>query len=153
MRPAGRLAEIGTACGVGAAWLASGLRGGATLVTVESDSERADASAKLLRGAPGVEPAEGDWRDVLPARAPFDLLFFDGGFWKRDPAGQAPAAIELLGDGGVLVADDMTPLHLRVESSDPVREFLGGRGDLLVTEVMVRPEEVAVLAVRTIGEP
>jgi predicted O-methyltransferase YrrM len=52
-QPCGRICELGTACGVGAAWLASGMPGSATLVTVEIDSVRADAAASLL-AAPNV---------------------------------------------------------------------------------------------------
>jgi len=150
-RPGGRLAEIGTGCGVGAAWLASGLQDGATLVTVELDPDRAEAAGALLAEAPGVEALAGDWHDLLPARAPFDLLFFDGGYWKLDPERNAPPAIELLGEGGLLVFDDMTPRRPEEAASDPVRAFVGARPDLLVTEVLVRPEEVVVLAARTMG--
>jgi predicted O-methyltransferase YrrM len=146
--PGGRLAEIGTGCGVGTAWLASGLRAGATLVSVELEAERAREARALLAGLRGVEVLEGDGRETLAGRAPFDLLFFDGGYWKPDPWRKAPGAIDLLADGGLLVADDMTPVHLRNEALDEAREFLAARADLVVTEVMVRPEEAVVLATR-----
>ncbi len=47
-RPDGRVAEIGTGCGVGAAWIASALGKRGRLVTVELDSGRAGAAAKSL---------------------------------------------------------------------------------------------------------
>lgn len=40
-RPAGRLLEIGTGAGVGAAWLEAGMSPAARLWTVEIDGERA----------------------------------------------------------------------------------------------------------------
>ncbi|HEV2476709.1 MAG TPA: SAM-dependent methyltransferase, partial [Candidatus Dormibacteraeota bacterium] len=39
-----RLCELGTAYGVGAAWIASGMRSSATLLTVERDADRAAAA-------------------------------------------------------------------------------------------------------------
>src|SRR5450631_3211752 len=46
-RVGGRIAEIGTAFGVGAAWLLSGMDSSASLVTVEVDDHRATAALEL----------------------------------------------------------------------------------------------------------
>lgn len=84
--PAGRIGEVGTGAGVGSAWLASGLANGAKLVTVELDPGLARAASELFTGRRDVEVVAGDWREVMPRRAPFDLLFLDGG--GRDALGE-----------------------------------------------------------------
>jgi len=60
-----RCAEVGTACGEGAAALASTAR---SLVTVELDPDRLSIAAYRLRRFPNVELLAGDWRDHLPQR-------------------------------------------------------------------------------------
>jgi len=84
-RPGGRLAEAGTGTGVGSAWIVSALPPEATLVTVELDAARAAAARGLLASEPAVEVLACDWRELLPPRAPVDLLFLDGGHGKRQP--------------------------------------------------------------------
>src|SRR5262249_31185229 len=60
-RPGGRLAEIGTGTGVGAAWVASMMGPDASFVTVEVDGERAAACAELFAGVPNLRVLHGDW--------------------------------------------------------------------------------------------
>src|SRR5689334_3223105 len=74
----GTVGEIGTGCGVGAAWIVSNLAPGATFVTVELDEARAAAARALFAPLPGVRVLTGDWHLLLPY-GPFDLLFADGG--------------------------------------------------------------------------
>ncbi len=69
-----------------------------SLVTVELDPERASVALERLRDFPNVDLLVGDWRDHLPQRAPFDLLFFDGGYFD-----QAPDSINLVAVGGLIV--------------------------------------------------
>jgi predicted O-methyltransferase YrrM len=133
-----RCAETGTAFGEGAEAIASTA---ASLVTVESDEERAAIARDRLRGRRNVELLVGDWRELLPPRAPFDFLFFDAG--KLD---ETPHAIELLARGGLLVKDDLTPG--RPVEGDAVRELLFHDPRLLAVEVLTTPETAAVLAVR-----
>jgi predicted O-methyltransferase YrrM len=141
-----RAAEVGTAYGEGAAAIAETA---GSLVTVEIDPERAAAARLRLAGFPHVEAFEGDWREVLPPRAPFELLFWDGGGWKGEPqAGGAPA-VELLVPGGLLVSDDFTPG--RSIESDPARQFLFGHPQLATVEVTVSPEMAVIVAARTAG--
>jgi len=103
-RPGGRFAELGTGVGAGAAWLASGMDATATLVTVEADPERAATAAEVLAGDDRITVLVGDAAELVPPRAPFDLIFLDAGH-------PAPAAlIPLLAPGGALVVDDVTPL-------------------------------------------
>jgi predicted O-methyltransferase YrrM len=132
-----RCAEVGTAFGEGAAAIASTAR---SLVTVELDLDRVSIAAYRLRRFPNVELLAGDWRDQLPQRGPFELLFFDGG--RLD---EAPDAIELVAVGGLIVKDDLSPDW---EGPDPVRELLFNHPDLVAVELLTTPQTAAVLAVR-----
>lgn len=97
----GTIAEIGTGCGVGTAWLASGLRPGVRLVTIEIDRERAAAARSLFAEQDAVHVMDGDWRG-LATGAPFALLFADGG-------GSKEADLHaFLRPGGVVLIDDLT---------------------------------------------
>jgi predicted O-methyltransferase YrrM len=132
-----RCAETGTAFGEGAAAIASTA---ASLVTVERDPERAAVARERLAGLEHVELFVGDWRDVLPVRAPFDFLFFDAGRFD-----EAPDAVDLLVSGGLLLKDDLTPGR---PGPDPVRELLFGHPELVAVELMTTPETAAVVAAR-----
>ena len=46
-KPGGRIGEQGTGAGVGTAWLASGLAGGATLLSVDVSPRCADATRRV----------------------------------------------------------------------------------------------------------
>ena len=155
-RPRGRFAEIGTGTGVGSAWIASAMDPEALLVTVELDDERAAAAAGLFADHPGVRVLHGDWHELLPAEAPFGLLFFDGGGWKRSPPAQMRAeserALELVASGGVVVLDNLTPEHLWPADAptwpDALRERWLGGDDLVSTELLTTPESSAIVAVK-----
>ena len=112
-----------------------------SVVTVERDPERAAIAAERLRGLDNVELLVGDWRAELPERAPFDLLFFDAGSFA-----EAPEAVGLLADGGLLVKDDLTPE--RPIDGDPVREFLFNDPRLIAAEILTTPATAAIVAVR-----
>ncbi len=128
---------MGTAFGEGAAAIASTAR---SLVTVELDPDRVTIAAYRLRRFPNVELILGDWRDHLRQRAPFDLLFFDGGRFE-----EAPDAIDLVAAGGLIVKDDLTPDR---QGADPVRELLFNNPKLLAVELLTTPRTAVVLAVR-----
>ena len=134
----GRVAEAGTSVGEGAEAIARSLPAGTRFVTCELDAARAAEARGRLMGLP-VELVEGDWRDVLPPRGPFELLFFDAGGIDDD-------AIDLLAPGGILVKDDMTPG--RPIEGDPVRELLLRNPRLEATELLVTPRMAAIVAVR-----
>jgi predicted O-methyltransferase YrrM len=144
----GTLAEFGTGCGVGTAWLRSGLPADATILTAELDPRLAGAAAELFAGDTQVEVVAADW-STLVDRAPFSLLFLDA----REPkdAG-ADAIVELVEPGGVVVLDDFTPCS----SWPPVYE---GRVDVLregwltderftTVEVMVAPDASVLIATK-----
>ena len=132
-----RAAEIGTAFGEGAAAIASTA---ASLVTIEVDEERAAVARRRLAGFGNVEQLLGDWRELLPPRAPFDLLFVDGGDAKTDPR-----VFDLLAPGGVAVKDDMTPGR---PGPDPVRELWLSHPALEAVEILTTPTTAAILAAR-----
>lgn len=138
-----RAAEVGTAYGEGAAAIAETA---SSLVTVELDPDRAAAARERLAGYSNVELLEGDWHDVLPSRGPFELLFWDGGGWKRDPSEGGAPAIELLVSGGLLVSDDFTPG--RAIESDPARRYLFRHPQLAAVEVAVSAEMAVIVAAR-----
>jgi predicted O-methyltransferase YrrM len=154
-RPSGRLAEIGTGTGVGASWIACSMGSKASFVTVEVDDERAAAGALLFAGCANVRVLHGDWHEALPPEAPFDLLFFDGGGWKRSPPAQMRAeserALELVAPGGVVAMDNLTPEHLWPTDGprwpDALREFWLGNDALVATEVLTTPDSSAIVAV------
>jgi predicted O-methyltransferase YrrM len=152
-RPAGRTAEIGTGCGVGTAWIASALGGEASLVTVETEEELAGAVDRLFAEQGNVRVLHGDWHELLPSEAPFDLLFFDGGQWKSgDIRAESEQALELVAPSGTVVIDDMTPEAFWPEEwrgrPDAAREFWLRDPRLSSAEILTTPETAAILAVR-----
>jgi predicted O-methyltransferase YrrM len=132
-----RCAETGTAFGEGAAAIASTA---ASLVTVESDPERASVARGRLKGLTNVELHIGDWRDVLPHHAPFEFLFFDAGQIDK-----SPGVIDLLAPGALLVKDDLTPGR---PGPDAVRSFLLDHPELVAVEIMTTPSTAAIVATK-----
>ena len=82
------------------------------------------------------------WEDVLPTRAPFDLLFFDGG--TRDET--LGLAVSLLAPGGILVKDDLTPGQ--PIAGDLVREAFMNDTRLIAAELLITLAMAAIVAVR-----
>ena len=75
----GTMAEFGTGCGVGTAWLRSGVRDG------RADPHRRagprswpSAAAEIFEDDPQVEVLAADW-STLRDKGPFSLLFLDSG--------------------------------------------------------------------------
>jgi predicted O-methyltransferase YrrM len=89
--------------------MVSGMRPGATAVSIERDPVRADAAAALFSGlAPEVAVECAEW-PAIAAHGPFDLLVLDGGGQGKSPADPPADPVALLRPGGVLVVDDFTP--------------------------------------------
>lgn len=139
-----RVAEIGTGCGVGTAWIASALPPGVPLFTAELDEERSAVAAELFRADPDVHVLSGDWRELLPPQAPFDLVFFDAAKQLR-PQEDGELVVGLLAPGGLAVLDDLTPGR---SGPDPVREFWLEHTQLAAVELLTTPVTAAILAVR-----
>ena len=138
-----RVAETGTGVGYGAAWIVSALDPSVPFFTAELDEARASAVAELFREDENVHVLAGDWHDVLPAHAPFDLLFHDGS--KRRPDLDGEQTLGLLAPRGLVVLDDLTPGR---PGPDPVREFWLNHPDLVATELQVSPREAVIVAAR-----
>jgi predicted O-methyltransferase YrrM len=133
-----RVAEIGTGCGVGSGWILSALPPEAAFVTVELDEQRAREVAELFADDEHVRVLQGDWRTVLPAEAPFDLLFVDGGKAKANEE-----IFGLLAPGATAVIDELTPGRT---GPDPVRELWLNHPRLAAVELQISPREAVVLA-------
>ncbi len=140
------MGEIGTGTGVGAAWIVSALDLSVPFVTVEPDPERAAAARELFAVDENVRVLEADWREVMRAEAPFDLLFYDGG-GKQRPDLDGENVVGLLAPGGTVVLDDLTPGRT---GPDPVREFWLGHSRLVAAELTLSPTMAAIVAVRTL---
>ena len=144
----GTLAEFGTGTGVGTAWLRSGVRNSARILTAELDAKLAGAAAEIFTDDDQVEVVAADW-STLKTRGPFSLLFLDA----REPKDSgADTVVDLIEPGGVVVLDDFTPC----ESWPPV---YGGRVDVLreqwltderftTVEVMVAPDTSVLIATK-----
>ena len=104
----GTLAEFGTGTGVGTAWLRSGVRGDAHILTAELDPELAGAAAQIFEDDPQVEVRAADWATLTDA-GPFSLLYLDSG----DPESvRVDAVADLVEEGGIVVLDDFTPCEI-----------------------------------------
>ncbi len=116
----GTVAEFGTGCGVGTAWLRSGVRNGTRIVSAELDTDLAGAAAEVFETDEQVEVVAADCGS-LAGRGPFSLLFLDA----REPEASGPDVVsELVEPGGVVVLDDFTPC-------DSWPPLTGGRVDSL----------------------
>ena len=138
-----RVAEIGTGTGVGAAWIVSALPPQVPFFTAERDEKRAAAVAELFAEDANVHVLAGDWRELLPAEAPFDLVFFDAAKQLR-PREDGELVTGMLAPGGIAVLDDLTA----GPGPDPVRDYWLGRPELTAVEVLTAPSAAAILGVR-----
>jgi predicted O-methyltransferase YrrM len=144
----GTVAELGTGCGVGSAWLLSGLREGGRFVGVDANPAHHRVVTELFGDVPNTRFLCGDWREALPY-GPFSLIFVDVG--EAKDAGAA-AVVEALALSGIVVLDDFTPealwpLEWRGKP-DARREFWLRHPRLRATEILTTPETAAILAVR-----
>jgi predicted O-methyltransferase YrrM len=137
-KPGGRIAELGTSYGDGALAIVEAMPPDATFVTAEIDPARAARAREALAGTP-AEVLEGDWQEVLPPRAPFDVVFADGGVAYDKVA-------DLLAPGGILIKDDLTPG--RPVTGDATREALLLDPRLEAVEVLVTADMACIVAVR-----
>jgi predicted O-methyltransferase YrrM len=144
----GTLAEFGTGCGVGTAWLRSGVRNGARIVTAELNPRLATAAAEIFEDDDSVEVLEADW-STLHQRGPYSLIFLDSG----DPESvRVDAVVDLLEPGGIVVLDDFTPCEMWPPISygrvDTLREEWLTDERFTCVEVMIAPDASALIATR-----
>lgn len=104
----GTLAEFGTGCGVGTAWLRSGIRDGATIISAEKEHDLASAAQEIFAGDPQVEVLSADW-STLRDRGPYSLLFLDS---ASPEDANVDAVADLVEPGGIVVMDDFEPHHM-----------------------------------------
>ena len=145
---AGTLAEFGTGCGVGTAWLRSGVRGEARILTAELDPRLAEAAAEIFHDDDQVEVVAADW-STLCDRGQFSLLFLDA----REPEGiGAESLVDLVEPGGVVVLDDFTPCSswppLYEGRVDSLREQWLTDERFTSAEVMVASDTSVLLATK-----
>ena len=144
----GTMAEFGTGCGVGTAWLRSGVRGDARIVTAELNAELADAAAVIFEDDEQVEVLSADWSTLLD-KGPFSLLFLDSGEPK---AVSVDAIADLVEAGGIVVLDDFAPCEIWPPITygrvDTLREQWLSDDRFTAVEVMVAPDASAVIATR-----
>jgi len=135
-------AEAGTAFGEGTRAMAETAD---RVVSVEIDRDRARAAAENLKDLKNVELLEGDWREELPSRGPFGLIFLDAGGFKESPEDVGAIVLSLLENGGLVVADDMVP---GLAAHDRARSFVLSNPILVGVEVLTTPESSALIAAR-----
>lgn len=145
---AGTMAEFGTGCGVGTAWLRHGAPEGTRILTAELDPRLAEAAAGAFADDPAVEVLAADWT-ALREHGPFSLLFLDSG---KTTAADVDAVVDLVEPGGVVVVDDFTPCSLwppmfdgRV---DTLREAWLTDDRFVAADVMVAEDASVVIATR-----
>jgi predicted O-methyltransferase YrrM len=144
----GTLAEFGTGTGVGTAWLRSGIRNGARILTAELDGRLADAAAEIFEDDQQVEVLAADW-STLRDKGPFSLLFLDSG----DPKSvRVDAVADLVERGGIVVLDDFAPCEswppLANRRVDTLREEWLTDERFTAVEVLIASDASAIIATR-----
>jgi predicted O-methyltransferase YrrM len=144
----GTMAEFGTGCGVGTAWLRSGVRNGARILTAELDESLAGAASKIFDDDAEVEVLAADW-SVLREHGPFSLLFLDSGTPSEVGVDTIVALVE---PGGIVVLDDFVPCEqwppVTAGRVDTLRESWLTDERFTAVEMMVAPDSSVVLATR-----
>ncbi len=143
----GRVGEIGTGCGYGAAWIASALFASSSFYTIDVYAPYVEAVRNLFADRPNVHVLYGDWRE-LADHGPFQLLFADGGKSKE----QHEIVLDMVAIGGTIVLDDLTPEEYWPEAwkgqPDIVRQFWLNSDRVAATELRVTERHAVILATR-----
>jgi predicted O-methyltransferase YrrM len=150
----GTMAEFGTGCGVGTAWLRSGVRGEkARIVTAELDPRLARAANEIFQDDPQVEVLAANWSTLLD-KGPFSLLFLDSGQSQGSWASEVgvDAVADLVEDGGIVVLDDFTPCEgwppVTYGRVDTLREQWLTDERFTAVEVMVASDAATIIATK-----
>lgn len=143
----GTLAELGTGCGVGAAWLHSGAPADARIVTAELDPALAEEVQRLFADVATIEVVSGDW-STLEQYAPFSLLFVD----VKDVKESVDLVADLLETGGIAVLDDFVPSAfwppIAEGRVDTVREQWLTDERFTAVEMLIDPDASLIIAAR-----
>ncbi|GAB2765790.1 class I SAM-dependent methyltransferase [Nocardioides salsibiostraticola] len=145
----GTMAEFGTGCGVGTAWLRSGVRGeDAHIITAELDPRLAKAAATIFVDDPQVEVLAADWSTLMD-KGPFALLFLDSG---EPGAVEVDKVADLVEAGGIVVLDDFTPCEswppISYGRVDTLREQWLSDERFTSVEVMVASDASTLVATK-----
>jgi len=144
----GTMAEFGTGCGVGTAWLRSGVRDHTRILSAEVDPDLAGAAAEIFADDDSVEVVAADW-STLSDRGPFSLLFLD----SREPDASGPDTVaDLIEPGGMVVLDDFAPCEIWPPITngrvDTLRENWLTDERFTAVEVMVASDATVLVATR-----
>jgi predicted O-methyltransferase YrrM len=144
----GTLAEFGTGCGVGTAWLRSGVRRGAMILSAELDPKLATAAQEIFAGDAQVEVLAADW-STLRDKGPFSLLFLDSG---SPTEVDVDSIADLVEPGGIVVLDDFVPCAgwppVTDGRVDTLRQGWLSDDRFASVEVMVAADAAAIIATR-----
>ncbi|RNL65184.1 cytidine deaminase [Nocardioides marmoriginsengisoli] len=144
----GTMAEFGTGCGVGTAWLRSGARPGSMILSAELDEKLAVAAQVIFDDDPQVEVLAANWSTLLN-KGPYSLLFLDPS--SPEDAG-VDAVADLVEPGGIVVMDDFTPCDtwppVTMGRVDTLRETWLSDDRFTAVEVMVAPDASVLIATK-----
>ncbi|MGN0064618.1 MAG: O-methyltransferase [Nocardioides sp.] len=144
----GTMAEFGTGCGVGTAWLRSGVRNGAHILSAELDAKLAEAAQEIFVDDELVDVLAADW-SVLRDKGPYSLLFLDSGTPQDVGVDQIADLVE---PGGIVVLDDFIPCEMWPPITfgrvDTLREQWLTDERFTAVEVMVASDASVVIATR-----
>ncbi|SDB84580.1 hypothetical protein GA0111570_104326 [Raineyella antarctica] len=144
----GVIADLGTGCGVGTAWLRTGAPASTRVVTVERDPALAAKATRLFAGT-GVEVLPGDWSTMgwsAHGITSLSLVTIDIG----TAGGSRERLVDLLAPGGLLVLDDV---HGHRNFADDRLDTMAlqawmHESRLLCTEVYLAPDACVLLCAR-----
>jgi predicted O-methyltransferase YrrM len=136
-KPGGRLLEVGTGVGVGAAYLLAGMDRTARLITLERGVALANAARTLLKDDERVEVITTDAVEWLTAYdgPPFDLVFVDTTVAKFD---RRDLLFAHMAEGALFIADDLLPQEKWTAAHGP-------RVERFRREILAEPRLVATL--------
>jgi predicted O-methyltransferase YrrM len=141
----GSILEIGTGCGVGAAWMATASK--ASITTVEQDERLASIASELFDQHDGVTVVPGSLPDVW-ARDSFDLIFVDVAEYKDNGS----QILEALSPRGTVVLDDFTPEWMKGDEwagvVDDRRNYWLEHPQLIATEVLTTSSQSVLICVK-----
>jgi caffeoyl-CoA O-methyltransferase len=136
-----RVLEVGTFTGVGALAMAEALPEGGEVVTLEFDKDHAAIARGHFTKSPygeRIRLIEGDAREEIgKLSGSFDLVFIDA--WKPDYVDYYEAALPLLSERGIIVADNVL-LSGRV--LDPLTDNQSARGIMAFNDRVQADERV-----------
>jgi predicted O-methyltransferase YrrM len=150
-----RILEVGTLGGYSTIWLARALPPDGRLVTLEFEPRHAEVARANIAHAgfsAQVEVRLGKAADSLAAmiaagEAPFDLVFLDAD--KQGYPAYLEASLKLIGQGGIIIADNMVRKGAVVDAQSGDASVRGVRQ---FNEIVARDKRLCATAIQTVGE-